>query len=306
MLITSHKRLPPWVIFAALGCLLALPEIAQAQGTSGPTVSDSQVGYIDSAIPGNIFRLRYDDAYNARRPTRAEFIYARTAPQGPGLPLPEPSIDFQEATAYLEKQISPCFSAFVELPTRFLNPDVNANAAGFGDMNAGFKYVFWQGETGLATFQFRTYIPTGDAERGLGTHHVSLEPSLLFYRAVGDKAAIEGELRYWVPVGGTEFAGDILRYGIGFRYEVFNNGYLRINPVTELVTWTVLSGQESFVFPSGLPAVQGAAGDTIVNVKVGVRFAWENWADVYAGYGRPLTGDRWYENIFRVEFRLHY
>ena len=28
--------------------------------------------------------------------------------------------------------------------------------------------------------------------------------------------------------------------------------------------------------------------------------------DVYAGYGRPLTGDKWYENTFRVEFRLFY
>ena len=29
-------------------------------------------------------------------------------------------------------------------------------------------------------------------------------------------------------------------------------------------------------------------------------------ADLYTGYGRPLTGDRWYENTFRVEFRLVY
>jgi hypothetical protein len=29
-------------------------------------------------------------------------------------------------------------------------------------------------------------------------------------------------------------------------------------------------------------------------------------ADMYVGYGRPLTGDRWYENTVRVEFRLFY
>ena len=29
-----------------------------------------------------------------------------------------------------------------------------------------------------------------------------------------------------------------------------------------------------------------------------------DWADLYGGYGRPLTGDRWYENTVRVEFRL--
>ena len=53
----------------------------------GPTVGDSRVGYIDNAIPGNIFRLRYDTAYNNRRPNRAEFFWPRGAPLGPGVPF---------------------------------------------------------------------------------------------------------------------------------------------------------------------------------------------------------------------------
>ena len=38
---------------------------------------DSSVGYIDTAIPGNVFRLRFDTAYNNNRPNRAEFFYAK-------------------------------------------------------------------------------------------------------------------------------------------------------------------------------------------------------------------------------------
>jgi hypothetical protein len=66
----------------------------------------------------------------------------------------------------------------------------------------------------------------------------------------------------------------------------------------------VLSGRESFVQPSGLVEVRDAAGQTIVNAKLGVRLGIGERADFYAGWGRPLTGDRWYENVFRLEMRL--
>jgi hypothetical protein len=299
------KTLSMRLLWTALGTLvlLAVPCRALAQGVSRPMVSDSKVGYIDSAIPGNIFRLRYDSAYNDTRPSRAEFFYAQTAPGGPGLPLPEPRVDYQELSAYLEGAFDARFSVFLEAPSRFLNPEVNANTGGIGDLNAGFKYAFYQGETGLATLQLRTYAPTGDAGRGLGTRHTSLEPALLFYQALGERAGLEGELRYWVPMGGTDFAGDVIRYGIGVNYEVFNNGRFRMFPVAELVGWTVLSGKESVVQPSGPVGVEGAAGDTIVNAKVGLRLGILDRADLYAGYGHSLTGDRWYENIFRLELR---
>ena len=41
---------------ALLAAVLAVGS-ARGQGTSGPTVSDSSVGYIDPAIPGNIIRF---------------------------------------------------------------------------------------------------------------------------------------------------------------------------------------------------------------------------------------------------------
>ncbi len=273
---------------------------------SGPTVSNSRVGYIDSAIPGDQFRLRFDAGYDFRRPTRAEFFYPRSRPGGPGLPVPEPRIDYQDLSAYLELAAGERLSGFVELPWRFLNPQVNANANGLGDMNAGFKYALAATPDLVATFQFRTYIPTGDAGRGLGNDHVSLEPAFLLYKPLSDRLAFEGELRYWVPVGGTDFAGDIIRYGAGFHYDLFQLHKIHVAPVAEFVGWTVLSGGESAVAPSGRVIVEGAAGDTIVNAKLGLRFTFDGRGDFYAGYGRPLTGDRWYENTFRMEFRVFF
>jgi hypothetical protein len=279
-------------------------ETASEAEAGGPTVSNSRVGYIDDAIPGDVFRLRLDAAYDFRRPTRAEFFYAKTAPLGPGLPVPEPRIDYQELSAYLELAVADRLSGFVEVPWRFLNPEVNPDHNGLGDLNAGLKFAFLDEKDLVATFQFRTYVPTGDSHRGLGNDHVSLEPALLLYAPLTERLAFEGELRVWVPVGGTDFAGDIVRYGAGLHYDLLHTCRLRVTPVAEFVGWTVLSGKESQAFLPGGVAVGDAAGDTIVNAKLGVRLDLGSLGDLYAGYGRPLTGDRWYDNILRVEWRV--
>ncbi len=275
----------------------------QQEAGAGPIISDSNVGYIDNAIIGTYFRLRYDAGYANRRPNRAEFFYAKGAPAGPGLPLPEASIDYQDLPVYLEVAATERLSGFVEIGPRLLNPDINANSAGLADMNAGFKWAAVLQPDFVATFQLRTYIPSGDASRGLGTDHISLEPALLIYSRLDPNWSLASELRYWIPIDGTDFAGDVIRYGIGLSYDLNPAGSTRISPVAEFVGWSVLGGKESFIGPGGF-VVQGAAGDTILSAKLGVRVRFESNNDFYIGYGRPLTGDRWYENTFRVEYRL--
>jgi hypothetical protein len=299
---------PPRAGRAAVALLaLALsPAAVHAQGTSGPTTRDSSVGYIDNAIPGDQLRLRFDAASNDPRPNRAEFLYPQGRPRGPGLPLPEPRVDYQELSGYVEAAAGERLSGFVELPGRFLDPEVGPRHSGLSDINAGLKYAFLYGPDLVATFQFRTYAPTGAASRGLGTRHVSLEPSVLVYKPLTERLGCEGELRTWAPVGGTDFAGDVLRYGLGLHYNLYQERGTQIVPVVELVGWTVLGGKETVVQPSGLATVQGAAGDSILNVKVGAHVKVGTRADFYTGYGRALTGTRWYESIYRVELRLFF
>ena len=191
-----------------------------------------RVGYIDSAIPTSQFRVRFDASYNDTRPSRAEFIYARDAlaRNGPFLAPEERRIDYQELSAYLEYAFGPRFSVFFESPYRMLNPEVNPDHSGFGDLNAGFKYAFLRDEDRVATFQLRTYAPTGDLNDGLGTGHTTLEPALLLYQRLTDRLAFEGELRYWAPIGGTDFAGDIIRYGLGLDYDLVHVGRVEVSP----------------------------------------------------------------------------
>ncbi|MBY0523384.1 MAG: hypothetical protein K2R98_08290 [Gemmataceae bacterium] len=276
-----------------------------SQGDSGgDTVSavDSAVGYIDNAIPASQIRVRFDSAWNNNRPTRAEFFYPKGGPGNPGLPRFESNIDFEEIWTYLELALAKDFSVFIDVPARFINPDNNEEHSGFGDLNAGFKYAFLYTPETVASFQLRTYVPTGQSNLGLGTNHVSLEPELLVYHEFSSKLRMESELRYWIPIGGTNFAGDVIRYGVGFSYGERPKNCWWCAPVIEFVGWTVLGGKEQ-VGPTVLD-VQDAAGDTIVNVKAGLRVGYGDRVNAYAGYGRALTGDVWYTDIFRMEFRL--
>jgi hypothetical protein len=300
--------------------LLLFPEVLPAQSSppapplappsepddEGLTVRGSSVGYIDTAAVGNQVRFRSDFGYRFPFPNRAEFFYAKSRPSGPGLPQPERSIDYQDLMVYGETTLFPRVSTFVETGARFLNPDVNANTSGWSDSAVGLKYAFYSGDDTLGTFQFRTYVPTGDAGRGLGTRHVSLEPGLLGFSRLTDRLGLAGELRYWIPIGGTDFAGSVLRYGIGTRYDLWDWGAVRFTPTVEFVGWTVLAGRQSRLAPDGTAVPQSAAGVTVVNVKVGARIDVSDRLGFYAGYGRALTGEQWYADIFRIEMRWLY
>ena len=272
----------------------------------GLTVRDSSVGYIDSAAPADQVRLRADLRTDFRAPNRAEFFYPQGQPRGPGLPRPERAIDFQDATLYLERMVAPAWSVFAEGGLRALNPDVNANAAGLADANVGFKYAVLSGADGIGTVQFRAYLPTGAPGRGLGTGHVSLEPAVLgFYRLTED-LGLASEVRYWHPVDGTDFAGGVLRYGLGLRYEACAGDGWRLAPTLEAIGWSILGGRESRLMPDGTVGVRDAGGTTVVNLKLGARLDLGEQAGFYAGYGRAVTADRWYRDVFRIEFRWLY
>jgi hypothetical protein len=303
------------------------PEMGPALGAGGFSLASSNVGYIDSAIPRTMVRFRFDDGHDFRHPNRAEYFYAKySSIGGPGVLLPEVSIDYQDYRTAFEYAFTRRLSAWIEVPARSINPVVNINAAGFSDINFGFKYAMIAEDNRYFTFQLRTYAPTGAATRGLGTDHYSIEPSLLTWWRFNDRLIFEGQLTDWIPSGGTNYAGNVLQYGIGASYLIWQNSTFRIRPVAEFVGWTVLGGKDTdfrlgvitttTVPPGGGPALVAgtfgpigtfdfsATGATIINAKVGGRVDIGDNFSIYVGFGRSLTGDFWYRNLLRVEARL--
>lgn len=147
----------------------------------------------------------------------------------------------------------------MEVPLVFVDPTINASASGVGDINFGFKYAFIHDAQHTMSFQFRTYVPTGDSHLGLGTGHVSLEPAFLYHQWLNDYVTVFAEFRDWIPIDGGPNAGNVIRYGVGTAWMVYKDANRWVAPVVEVVGWTCLSGLETVAVDSDDFNVNSAA-----------------------------------------------
>ncbi len=292
---------------------------------SGQRRRGSMVGYIEDAVVGSKVRVRFDIGLHNRAPDRAEFFYAKcgcyrdlslndpardpdAAGPGPGI---ADDLNFQEFYIVGEYAANERISAFAELPLRWLQPQTAgtfADQSGMVDLRAGVKLALAATPDMTLTAQVKTFLPTGDSRRGLGTDHASIEPGLLYHHQLTDRAALASQFTLWIPFGGAngvptsvddKFAGNVLSYGIGPSFDVFSNENVRFSPVVELVGWRVLSGYQT-------AARADASGTNIVNLKFGARTSWGPGSSIYAGYGRALTDAVWYDEIVRFEYRFSF
>jgi hypothetical protein len=288
--------------------------------------SGSMVGYIDDAIVGSEVRIRFEAGFGDNTPDRAEFFYAKSGSYAflpptnpafdPNAPGPGPgavaNLNFQQLYFNVEYAPNQRFAVFAEPPVRWIQVESGSNfpnQGGLGDLRAGFKVAMLASPDRYLTLQFRTYFPTGNSSRGLGTNHYSVEPALLYYQRFSKRLSFESEVGDWIPTGGSagvaslsnphpgRFSGNVLFYGVGPSYELYSSDRVRFTPVVELVGWSVLSGFETGATP------EASGGTNIVNLKIGARTEFGAHSSVYVGYGRALTSADWYNSILRVEYR---
>lgn len=269
-----------------------------SQSSDAPlTVNDSMASFIDSAVPRNILTLRFEGDYTDREPLRATYLFGKFT-------LPETHVDTLQLTSAAEFAFTPWLSVFLEAPYRWVSPTNNSYETGSGDISYGLKLCTWSSDSFIATILLRIYQPTAsDAE--LGTGHWSIEPGLLAQYQFSQSLRLEGEFKYWQPLGGNQFSGDLIQYGLGLSYGSRKPGFW-FAPVLEGVGWTVLSGETMFANNAHSFVIESASGQTIFNAYLGVRFGYGQNLDLYLGYGRSLTGDYWNRDTYRFELRFLY
>jgi len=315
---------------------------------SRPKIAGSMVGYIDDAVIGTQVRIRFDAAFNDQFPDLAEFFYAKCgcykawAPStaldpnaaGPGGGVPT-RLNFQQY--YVRAEYAPLrrFSFYVEVPFRWIQPQgflalgssfpAFPNEGGISDIQAGFKLAVVANRKQYLTVQMQGSFPSGNASKGLGTGHYSVQPELTYYQRLPGRAALEAEGGILLPIGnstgvpntgsttnfasGSSFAGSVFFYGVGPSYKLYDGEKVQIAPVLEMVGWHILSGYVTDIanpiIPGG-PTLSGiadpAAGINIVNLKAGVRISFGH-SSIYAGFGHALTHVTWYQDILRIEYR---
>jgi hypothetical protein len=281
-------------------------------------IDPSMVGYIDDAAVGNELRIRFDAGFNDPRPDRAEYFYAGSTSPVPSTAAVQRTLNFQQL--YLSGEYAPfkTFSAFAMVPFRWIEPFfIGApgkspnlfSGGGIGDVQAGLKFAAFKTEQTNITLQLKADFPSGNGVKGFGTNHYSVEPMVLLYRKLSDRTALEGEAEDTHPIGGTYFtnppappkkwSADVAMYGLGPSYRLIDRDNYSVAPVLELVAWHVFGGLQT----GENNVVQSAAGINVFNAKLGGRVSFARGSSIYAGYGRAITSDIWYRNLFRVEYR---
>jgi len=298
----------------------------QASGSSsGPRRRPSMVGYIENATIGSKVRVRFDSGSGLEAADRAEFFYAkcgcyRGLPSGnaaydPAAPGPGPGVltsaDYTQFNINAEYALNGRFSLVADLPVRSLKPKTFAagtgsfgDSSGLSDLKGGVKLSLSSDSNSQITLQALASAPSGDAGKGLGTNHWSLEPAILYSTTVGNLLGFEAQFGSVIPLDGSKsvptgspdkFSGSVIYYGFGPSLDIYSSGSTRLAPVVELVGWHVVGGYSTF---ENAPA----KGTDIVNLKLGARLAFGS-GSIYAGWGKALTDAAWYDQLLRVEFR---
>ena len=265
--------------------------------------------FIERAQPLNHVQLQISAAYNQEFPDRSEFFWARSPGGGPNSAgVGEPSVDYQDFRLRMEIG-GKRFSTATDIPIRVIDPVLNQNTAGFGDMSLITKLVLFEGSEWVLTQVFKSHFNTGSRTHGTGNGHVSLEPGVLTRWEMTEFTHMHSEVTFWFPLGADpDFSGEVIRYGLGFSHLWYDGDAFGVIPTLEFVGWTVLDGQQTL--PNSL-LTQEVDGVGILNVYPGIRFVfdspgdWRVWDLGFAG-GFAVTTDHWYEGILQLNLRYIY
>jgi hypothetical protein len=265
--------------------------------------------FVDSARPQTQERLRYDAGLNLILPDRSEYFWARADGKGKG-PTPQgsffvvPRLRYNDLSLYTEAGTGTT-AAIVEIPYREIDPDQGTHAAGFGDMMVGVKTLMFDCELIQLAFEMKTYLPAGNAPKGLGTGHISLEPTFLVGLKLAQDTYVQSQLSEWVPLGGDpSYQGSILMFNASLNQVLF-----RVLPTVpllgtmELNTWAFQHG--SYTDPL-LGSFQKSSGEVYVAPGAGLRLVVCDKFDIGFGAYFSITQQHFAEQFYRTEVRFRF
>lgn len=254
----------------------------------------------DSPRPITQTRLRWDSVHQYRFPDSAEFFWGKIGTKGPKNPVF--TLRYNQLSLFQEVAAKGA-SVFVEMPYLSVTPDNNPSSAGFGDLNAGVKTVLLDRELLLVAMQFRTYAPVGFALNGLGTGHVSLEPSLLAALKLSPSTHLQMQFADWIPLGGSPgFAGNTLHYHVSLNQNLCKQG--DCFNIAATMEFNGFSYRGQFTDLDG--TVRDLAGSSYFNAGPGLRIQYCDRCDFGVGMAFGFGNGHGPNQVYRTEFRLRF
>ena len=298
--------------------------------------------FADYARPRTVTRLRYDNLTDLVRPDRNQYFLKQTRPAKiftiHGVRYrTDPSLKHLQQLSLYQEAAGAMGSFFVEIPYRQINPLFSPTQAGFSDINFGLKSLFFDTELLQLAFQFRTYTPSGNSFKGLGTGNFSLDPSLMASLKLGPETYFQGQLGQWVPLGGTappldpnDPANKVggtrpIPGGILYWFTSFNQVLLWCTPDSPLIGtlemdgWSfenggftkpvindkLVKGNPIQPFRGTNPSVRTSGGGvSYFNIGPGLRWSICNRIDFGGAITWSTTSLHWADPWFRFEVRF--
>lgn len=275
----------------------------------------------DFARPRSMSRFRWDHGFQMRFPDRNEFFWARQGTssgggRGPKFPpakykaghgsskFGQAGVNYDQLYYYTEAA-SAKGSLFFEIPYRSNNPSLGPSMSGFADLNFGTKSLLFDCELVQVTFQFKSFMPTGQPAKGLGTGHVSLEPSLLMSMRLGPESYLQGQFAEWIPLGGdSTYAGALMHYHLSFNQVLFRP--LPDVPIIGTFEFNGWSFQDGAYTNAALPTPQKSSGNSYLNLGTGLRTSICDKVDFGGAVAFPISNHYWANPLLRFELRILY
>jgi hypothetical protein len=183
----------------------------------------------------------------------------------------------------------------VGAPLISLDPVVEPNTAGVGDMELGIQFLAFSGERDLLFFALNMSVPTGDPDRDLGAGHTVLEPTALWLHDFGGGTYFQSRFGWEVPIS-IENVGNDFRYDLGLYHTFVSTAdwcaFRYLTPLIEVNGVTALNGTDS--------------SQTVLDLTPGVRWVVRELDEVGVGWSFPVTGTENFDWQLLLSYRLHF
>lgn len=180
-------------------------------------------------------------------------------------------------------------------PLISLDPIVEPNTTGMGDLELGLQFLAFGGERDLLFVALNAALPTGDAERDLGTGHTTLEPTALWLHDFGKGTYFQSRFGWEIPVSTTDVGSDF-KYDLGLYHTFVGTEH-----------WNKFRYLTPLIEANGITALnEPGHGRTVLDLTTGFRWVVREMDEVGLGWSFPLTKSTNFDNQGILSYRYHF
>jgi hypothetical protein len=254
-------------------------------------------------------RMRWDSGQAFILPDRNEFFWARADGNGLG---PKPKAPFLGERRLRHNDLiliteggTATASLAVETVYRNLQADQFGHASGFNDMVLTSRTLLFDCELLQFAMLFRTHLPTGNASKGLGVGHTSLEPGAVVGIKLTPTTYLQTQVSQWIPLGGNPaYAGLVLHYHTSVNQELCR--IMPDVPVLGTFEFAGYSFQDGNYTDPVLGSLQKSSGYTYAYLGGGMRLFVCDKIDFGIGALFAVSRQHFAREFYRSEFRVRW